>query len=82
MNDDNDYDPDDDLDIDISPEAPVDGRGIYNEDYDPLSSIRRGIAGDVWSRTRVRILPCDHSEDGATSRPSWDLGDGVIGADA
>lgn len=82
VNDDNDYDPDDDLDIDISPEPPVDGHGTYNEDYDPLSLVRRGIVGDVWSKTRVKILPCDHTGNGVPIRPSWDLGDGVIGADA
>ena len=40
MNDDNDYDPDDNLDIDITPRPSADGHRAYNEDYDPLSPKR------------------------------------------
>ena len=45
MNDDNDYDPDNDLDI--SPESHVDGMGSYNEDHDPLALMQRKIASDT-----------------------------------
>lgn len=33
---------------------PVDEVESYNEDCDPRSPVRRGIAGDVWSKT-----PCE-----------------------
>lgn len=72
-------DPDD---LDINPESPVNGGHPYDEDSDPLSSVRREIAGEAWSKTHVRILPCDHPEGEVDSKPSWDLGNGEIGADA
>lgn len=64
----------------IEPEAPVGEAGVFHGTPDGLEDLDRALAGEIYARSGRKVIPCDHP--GEDERPSWDLGNGIIGADA
>ena len=64
----------------IESEAPVEEAGVFRGTPDGLEDLDRALAGEIYARSGRKVIPCDHP--GEDERPSWDLGNGIIGADA